>query len=223
VKAFSKIGYAIGLTLSILIIMMLIIPEKEDWHILGPSNPGHENLTCNDCHVEAEGIYRQQIQANFKALIGMRSSSVTFGFEPVTNENCIACHDRPNDNHPVFRFLESRFADARKAIAPQFCESCHLEHQGVRVTQDSTYCINCHTDLELPDDPIEGTTHTELVVNEEWGTCLGCHDFHGNHDRTVPITMDELISQDAIIGYFAQGQSPYSDKHFYEAKEHLND
>ncbi len=221
-KDFARIGYVLGASVAVFIVMMLNIPEREEWHSLGTANPGHEDLTCAACHAAADGSFRQQVQANTRAFFGLRDSSVTFGYQNVTNANCLACHDRPNDNHPVFRFNESRFVDARKAIAPQLCESCHLEHQGQRVTIEPTYCVNCHADLTLADDPIE-VPHAELIANEDWSSCLRCHDFHGNHIRETPVLMADMLDQAAVDAYLDDGPSPYSTERYFSAKETLDD
>lgn len=221
-KDSAKIGYVLGVIGVLFILLMITIPEREEWHARGTPNPGHEDLACTDCHAPAEGTLRQQLQANIRDFVGLREGTVTFGFEDVTNENCQACHDRPNDRHPTFRFLESRFVDARAAIAPQVCESCHLEHQGERVTIGGTYCVYCHTDLDLRDDPIE-IPHAELVANEDWESCLQCHDYHGNHIMETPKMEEDMISQQVIEQYFKDGPSPYSDRRLYDAKETLDE
>jgi hypothetical protein len=221
-KESAKMGYVLGLIGAVFILLLITIPEREQWHALGEANPGHEDLACTDCHTPAEGTMRQQLQANARAFFGFRDSGVTFGFEDVTNDNCLACHARPNDRHPVFRFLESRFVEARAAIAPQYCESCHLEHQGERVSIEPTYCVYCHTDLDLRDDPLD-VPHVELVATEAWETCLQSHDYHGNHIMATPTTQEDMISLQAVEDYFADGPSPYSDRRLYNAKETLDE
>jgi hypothetical protein len=221
-RDFARIGYMVGAICAVLLVFVLTIPKREDWHALGPANPGHETLACADCHTPAEGSLRQQLQANVRTLLGMRDESVTFGFEDVTNEDCQTCHVQPNDRHPVLSFNEDRFVDARAAIAPQFCESCHLEHQGQRVTIEATYCVNCHLDVTVFNDPVE-VPHAELFANAEWETCLQCHDFHGNHIMDVPTTRADMFSLNAIEDYFGNGPSPYGDRRFYYPKESLNE
>jgi hypothetical protein len=218
----AKIGYVLGAIIAVFILFMLTMPKRKEWHARGPANPGHESLACTDCHTEAPGSMRQQLQANTRAFFGLRDEGVTFGFENVTNENCQACHDRPNDRHPVSSFTEPRFDDARREIAPQLCESCHLEHQGQRLSIGPTFCMHCHQDLNLSDDPIE-VPHVELVANEDWESCLRCHDFHGNHIMRTPTTVENMFSAQAIEAYFEDGASPYSDRRLYYAKESLDE
>lgn len=221
-KPFAKIGYLLGTIITLFIFMMLTIESRQQWLAPGPANPGHDNLVCSDCHTDAEGTMRQQLQANFKAFLGLRASAVTFGYEGVANTDCQACHDRPNDTHPVFRFNESRFIDARKAIAPQLCSSCHLEHQGKRVSIGMTFCVYCHPDLELVEDPLD-VSHSELIAGDNWESCMGCHDYHGSHDRVTPTSLDDMIEKSAIEAYFNTGDSPYATSKFDEAKESKND
>lgn len=219
-KKQALFGYALGLVVAIFI--LFVLPVDDRWHTLGTANTGHETLECTDCHMSAPGSFRQQIQANVKAFLGLRETGTDFGYADVTNATCLSCHARPNDSHPVFRFNEPRFVDARRAIQPQRCESCHLEHQGRRVTIGATFCVHCHTDLDLADDPID-VPHVNLVASEDWQSCLGCHDFHGNHRRQVPVRMADAISVPLIEAYFQDDDSPYSTERFYGAKESLNE
>lgn len=170
----------------------------------GPSNVGHENLKCEDCHQSAEGSFRQKIQANTLFLLGMRTNSVDFGRKDVSNENCMTCHDKPDDRHPVYRFFEPRFKEVRQTLKPQYCISCHLEHCGKRVTLiDGEFCQSCHQKLVLKHDPIS-IPHEQLIQDKQWQTCLGCHDFHGNHIMETPKNLDQIISQERILEYFQE-------------------
>jgi hypothetical protein len=149
------------------------------------------------------------LQANARTLFGLRTSYVDFGMRAVQNGDCRSCHDRPDDHHPVYRFLEPRFAEARAALEPQACTSCHGEHTGRRATVEPTACRHCHADIELQRDPIS-TSHAELAELGAWDTCLGCHDFHGNHAITVPTALSDAASPASIERYLAGGASPYS-------------
>src|SRR6187401_720798 len=108
----AKIGYLIGILLSAVIVLFISLPGEKGLLASGPMNTGHEALECRSCHLPAPGTMRQQIQANFKYLLGRRESEADFGYRPVSNDTCIDCHDRPNDRHPVSRFLEPRFDEA---------------------------------------------------------------------------------------------------------------
>lgn len=52
-------------------------------------------------------------------------------------------------------------------------------------------------------------SHSKLVKADDWGSCLGCHDFHGNHIRNVPKLYREAIAVGQIEAYFAGGLSVY--------------
>ncbi|PKM37694.1 MAG: hypothetical protein CVV06_04420 [Gammaproteobacteria bacterium HGW-Gammaproteobacteria-10] len=122
----------------------------------------------------------QQIQANIRFVLGRRETTAAFIHSAVGNEQCLRCHERPNDRHPVYRFLEPRFAKAREKISPQSCVSCHNEHRGRRVTFGRIdYCRYCHEKTELRKAPLD-ISHADLITLKQWDTCLGCHDFHGN-------------------------------------------
>ncbi|MBA3532536.1 MAG: cytochrome c3 family protein [Ardenticatenales bacterium] len=217
-KRASRLGYLIGGPLSVVVLLLLLLPLFKEWSALGPMNSGHEGMECQYCHLPATGTLRQQAQANARYLLGLRQEGVHFGHEPVTTANCLACHERPDDVHPVFRFYEPRFAEARAAIQPQDCVSCHREHEGVRVTIEPTYCSNCHEDTVMKDDPLT-IPHEALIQQERWDSCLGCHDFHGNHIMDLPTDVATLISMDDIRRYFDGGPSPYSDLRTHQAKK----
>lgn len=204
----SLIGIGIGL------IIFIILPQKqaEDYLSLGPMNTGHEGLSCNACHTDAKGTLMQQLQSNISYAFGQRRTSADFGTENVDNKKCLECHDRPNDRHPTFRFLEPRFKDAIAEINATQCETCHLEHNDTRVVfEDANFCVNCHYDLEVKNDPID-VPHSILIEQKEWNTCLQCHDFHGNHVYKVAEKMKDTIPLKEIRAYLAGGKDPFSNK-----------
>jgi hypothetical protein len=215
------IGILTGSGLGLLALIWLFLPANETDTMLGPMNTGHENLSCNECHIKAEGNLGQQVQTNISYLMGNRRAPVTFGLETVDNSKCQACHDRPNDRHPVHRFEEARFAEARKNIRPTQCASCHLEHSGARVTiPNPGYCVNCHQDTHMKNDPLD-VPHSELVAQNRWNTCLQCHDFHGNHIYEVPKLMKDTFSMEIIKSYLKGGDSPYTANKKYRPKQSI--
>lgn len=221
-KPAAKYGYKIGLAIALMAVVFFFLPGLERLHSLGPANTGHETLECQACHLSAPGTARQQVQANLRYSLGMRPASVDFQHQPITNATCVACHDRPNDNHPAHRFNEPRFAEARAEMQPQLCVSCHREHNGVRVTQDVTFCQQCHQDLKLKNDPLD-VSHQDLIQDENWLSCTTCHDFHGNHVMKVATRIDQGFSPEEVAAYFEGAASPYSEQKHYQAKETRDD
>ncbi len=210
------IGFGLGIFMTCIAYVVLSMPNNEDFLSKGPMNTGHEDLSCESCHTPAKGTVFQQVQANIMFTIGLRRTAADFGTENVDNQKCLDCHDRPNDRHPLHRFTEPRFVDARKNIGVTFCESCHQEHNGMRITQvDIGYCRNCHEDTELKNDPLE-ISHKELVEQAQWSTCLQCHDFHGNHLYEAAESLKDTIPITVVRAYFDGGPSPYADqkKHY---------
>ncbi len=202
-------AYRWGLIVAAVGLILLLWPGLERWHMAGPANTGHEEIECDTCHVDAEGNAVGQTFANLGFALGIRDEPVHFVFAPAGNQQCLDCHEHEDDRHPVARFLDPRFAEARASIAPQFCVSCHLQHQGVRVTAAGTdFCHNCHADTEVEDDPVD-VPHETLIADGRWETCLQCHDFHGNHERETPTRMSERLDLAQIRDYFAGGESPY--------------
>ncbi len=219
----QNLGYALGISVGLTCLGVFLWPSQERLHALGPMNTGHEDFQCESCHKHAPGSTRQQLQATVRYWLGLRETPVDFGHQDVTNAVCLDCHDRPKDRHPVYRFLEPRFAKARNRIAPQHCVSCHREHQGQRVTlADTGYCATCHEDTQLKRDPID-VPHSRLIGEKRWETCLGCHDFHGNHVMQPPQVVQEAWTPEQIRRYFAGGPSPYPKKRYYQAKQETRD
>ena len=218
-----RLGYALGLALSVLSVIMLFGEDFVDWHSPGTANSGHGKLICSDCHRPAPGTTRQQLQANIKHLIGLRKHDSYFGFNPVDNAYCLDCHDRPDDRHPVQRFNEPRFTEVRKKLHPEQCVACHSEHHNVRVTQANIgFCQNCHEEFSLKHDPIS-VPHQTLAKQQRWDTCLGCHDFHGNHKMPLPTDLKQAIPANRIHAYFQGDVSPYPGTIRYKAKEKLDE
>lgn len=215
----QNLGYAVGAVAGTLALVALLLPVREAWLARGPMNSGHETLACDFCHQPAPGTLRQQLQANLRHLAGWRRTSADFGREDVTNETCLACHERPDDRHPVYRFLEPRFAKVRAALAPQRCESCHREHRGVRITLAETgYCTNCHEDTRLRRDPVD-VSHEQLIAADRWVTCLGCHDFHGNHVMQTATLLADARTPARVRAYFDGGASPYGTERRHPARK----
>ena len=97
-------------------------------------NTGHEELNCRDCHIPITGTVAQEFSSNVYYWLGLRESTIGFGSEDVASDSCLECHVRPDDRHPISRFLEQRFAEVRKEFKVYQCITCHTEHQGKRVT-----------------------------------------------------------------------------------------
>lgn len=212
------LGLILGALTGVVVLIGINLPNTDWMHTPGPMNVGHEELDCGQCHLKAQGTLRQQLQANMWHLLGVRDSNAAIGHEEVGNDDCLACHQRPKDLHPVFRFFEPRYAEARKNIQPHQCNSCHREHSGKRVTIARNYCQQCHEKLNLKKDPLK-ISHKTLVDKKRWNSCLECHDFHGNHRMTVATDMTKRISAHAVDSYFAGGESPYSKEKRYQAKK----
>lgn len=190
----------------------------ERWFAHGPIQQGHADVACRDCHGPSPGTARQQIQAKLHHVLGLRDDAADFGRTEVTSDQCLACHQRPNERHPIYRFREPRFIEALQEVPADTCLGCHSEHQAARVAADTRFCATCHGDLKLANDPVN-IPHKTLIANEKWGTCLGCHDFHGNHAYEPPTHVQSLISEMEVQAYFGQGQSPYGPFKLFEAKD----
>jgi predicted CXXCH cytochrome family protein len=208
-RSVRRLAYAAGLAAAFLP-LLLLAPALAKFVPNAAHNPGHEDLACTDCHREAPGTMRQQLQAKAKHLLGLRGDT-DFGMRAVGNPTCIGCHDNPDDRHPAHRFLEPRFEVARRRLAPEQCVSCHREHTGSRVSQtNSGFCATCHSDTDVKDDPAT-PTHAVLFGEERWDTCLTCHDFHGNHGHDAPMHLDDALAPGVVAAYLKNADSPYGE------------
>lgn len=211
--------YIVALLVALIIAWNLFAPANAGHLMPGEFNPGHEALDCADCHTPEQGTARQQMQAVTSHAMGWRESDVNFGSSPVSNSQCVDCHDRPNDRHAVARFLEPKYSEARAELAPQLCSSCHLEHSAKRVSwPDGEYCQQCHEDTKLNQDPVM-PSHQTLVENNQWETCLQCHDYHGNHQFEEPQTLGDAFSLESVADYMNSGPPPYGDDIQFKAKK----
>lgn len=209
--------YALAAALPVLAVGILLLPGRDRLHSAGPANTGHEQLACGQCHLPAEGTVRQQLQANVRHLAGLRATGADFVHRSVGNDNCVACHNNEDDRHAAYRFNEPRFATARAELAPQTCTSCHTEHKGGRVNADPTFCSQCHADMEIREDPIQ-PSHAWLVQGKKWGTCLTCHDFHGNHVRVTPSDYAAALRESDVARYFDGGPQIYGSRFRFPAR-----
>lgn len=182
----------------------------------GPIQSGHENITCVQCHARPVASWRQQIQANFRHFIGTRIEPVDFGFHPVTSSTCLSCHERPNERHPIYRFREPRFQKLEITVDATSCLGCHSEHTNERAHVELGFCSSCHGALTLEFDPID-ISHEILINDQRWDTCLGCHDFHGNHAYEVPTQVEQAFSASDLRNYLQSGKSPYGTSKTFEA------
>lgn len=209
--------YLFGLVLSSLALVFLNQPGNADLHALGPMNTGHELLTCEECHTVATGTLRQQLQMNSQYILGLVDESTSVGFNTVANEACIACHDRPDDDHAVYQFKEPKYSAVRRKVSPHLCNACHREHQGHRVSVEIQFCRVCHDSLTINNDSVS-ISHADLIKSNDWDSCMGCHDYHGNHVMKMKTDVGSIIPKIKINRYFKGGDSPYSNRKRYKAK-----
>ncbi|MFY0659955.1 MAG: cytochrome c3 family protein [Shimia sp.] len=183
----------------------------------GPLIAAHHGVACVACHSKTTGTVRQQLQAQVRYVLGLRETPVDFGYASVGSDQCLACHARPNERHPIYRFREPRFANAVAEVDARSCLGCHSEHRPQTVTADPTVCQTCHDDLKVKNDPVD-IPHVELVARKNWTSCMGCHDFHGNHAFQAPVMMADALPEAAIWAYFEGGKDPFGSPKLFEGK-----
>ena len=207
-----RLAYAAAAAIGLALFPILTWGSDEKLLAIGPMTPGHEALACADCHEIAAGTARQQIQANLSHRLGSRDQPTDFLHGPVTTATCESCHDLQSAVHAPFLFLEPRYQPVRESLGPDECLSCHVEHDGARVSLGGTgFCESCHAPLVLKDDPLD-VSHAELTETGQWDTCMGCHDYHGNHALHSPTRMAERLPNATIEDYFRGAESPYGPR-----------
>jgi hypothetical protein len=217
----QTMGMAMGALWSASVVYALYQPENESWICRGPVTSGHQEISCNSCHQPAQGTARQQLQTKANFMLGLRASDADFGLLKVDNNQCLDCHSRPDDQHSVFRFKESRFSEVREVLDATQCGSCHKQHKGTVVAlPDTEFCTNCHQDLKIKEDPLE-IPHQELIGKAMWVTCMQCHDYHGNHEMKLATSLKDTIPVQKILNYFDKGPDPYSSVKRSKAKTNV--
>ena len=210
-KKRRRVGYRVGLGLGAVYLLLFISVPEGQVLAKGPTNPGHSQLGCTDCHDPAPGTLRQQLQALVAFGLGRRHTAPSIGRLPVDNNVCLDCHHRSTERHPSFRFRQPRFAEARAELGAHECISCHREHTGEHLSVSNEFCASCHSDMSLQ-QPVIQPTHEELARNGERDTCLRCHDFHGNHVREAPRSMSRALDLRSVMEHFATGRPIYGKK-----------
>ena len=213
-----KRGFFIAWVLLIGLLVYSLLSKKNVLHVRGPMNTGHSQLKCYDCHKPAEGTVRQQVQANVRHWLFMRKKGASFGYLPVNSKDCLDCHSRDNDRHSIYRFEEMRFNHTRKKLKPQNCVSCHREHRGKRATVSINFCSSCHQNLSVKNDPLD-VSHAQLIQFRRWNTCLGCHDYHGNHVMKTATKLKNAYSAATIKSYLDGKIGLYSKLLHFKAKK----
>lgn len=219
---FIRRAYQTALVLALLLVAVVNLPWALALWPTGHPTPGHEALACEDCHRQAPGTTRQQLQAKVKHFLGLRAENVAWHHQPVGNAECTGCHYRAKDVHAPHLFMEARYASVRASLGPESCVSCHREHRARRVTlREGLFCSACHADMNLKTDaliPPASPTHATLTREGRWETCLGCHDYHGNHQRLVPKRLDDALSGSMIRAGLRGGASPWGEELKVKAK-----
>ena len=217
-----KQAYLFGTILAAGILSIMFSPIGRPFIMAGPVIIGHETLPCTACHKDERGTLRQRLQANVRYILDQRQSGVSLGYRPVENSECLHCHERPNDQHPVYRFLEPKYRQTRETIGAHRCTACHREHTGHRISISADFCQHCHDKLSLKQDPLD-VTHLQLVKTKRWQSCLTCHDFHGNHEMKLSNKLEQAISMDKINAYFNRGPHAYPGEIMHKARKHDDD
>lgn len=111
------------------------------------------------------------------ALVEASCSSCHEGFQPVSNETCMRCHEAElaADAHGQEKFLDPRWAGLREKIDVLTCTACHEEHvhmfgRGVHLQPD--LCMNCHEGV------IQGEIASHKGFSRDGCWTAGCHNFH---------------------------------------------
>jgi hypothetical protein len=158
--------------------------ENQEVFLPGETSVGHYlfEASCNSCHE---------------------------GFKPVSNENCMRCHEAElvQDAHGPKKFRDPRWAGELAKLEVLTCTTCHNEHvhmfgRGVHLQPD--LCMTCHEGI------IQGDlkSHDGFTADGCW--TAGCHNYHDhrsistgflrqNLDRPPMLPVQELPDRRVLI------------------------
>ncbi|NES86745.1 MAG: cytochrome c3 family protein [Moorea sp. SIO2B7] len=118
-------------------------------------------------------------------------SSCHEGFKPVSNENCLRCHqaEMATDAHGKKKFRDPRWAGLLEKLDVLTCTACHEEHlhmfgRGVHLKPD--LCMSCHQGI------IEGEmqSHNGFAPDGCW--TAGCHNYHDHRSISTGFLSDNM-------------------------------
>lgn len=99
------------------------------------------------------------------------------GFQPVSNETCLRCHEAEmaTDAHGAKKFRDPRWAAELAKLEVLTCTTCHNEHvhmfgRGVHLQPD--LCMTCHAEIITG----ELKSHEGFAPDGCW--TAGCHNYH---------------------------------------------
>src|SRR5262249_54829872 len=85
-RSIKIVAYVLGgVVVTATITAIVALPQAGRFHAKGPPNTEHDALICSDCHKDALGTIRQQLQAKVQYWLGLRATYATFGHAPVAN------------------------------------------------------------------------------------------------------------------------------------------
>lgn len=157
----EKFGLRAVIILVIVVLSILLTAafalERQEIFLPGETSEGHFlfEASCASCHE---------------------------GFQPVSNETCMRCHEAEmaEDVHGAKKFQDPRWAAYRENIDVLTCTACHNEHvhmfgRGVHLQPD--LCMVCHEELTVT----QLKSHEGFEADGCW--TAGCHNFHDH--RTI--------------------------------------
>ncbi len=150
----------LSLLLSAWLAYLMLSGDNKELFMPGPVSSGHHQIgvACEACHTDPLGGGEVILQA------------------------CIDCHGedrkKPDDSHPVEKFLDPRNADRLENIDATNCITCHTEHRPEitmkdGLTQAIDLCFHCHADVAENRPSHKGMEFTSCKDS-------GCHNYHNN-------------------------------------------
>ncbi|MGC1307065.1 MAG: cytochrome c3 family protein [Phormidesmis sp.] len=166
-----------AVTILVMLILSLLVSaafalERKEIFLPGETSAGHHlfEASCASCHE---------------------------GFQPVSNETCMRCHEAEmaDDVHGAKKFQDPRWATFRENIDVLTCTACHNEHvhmfgRGVHLQPD--LCMVCHEELTVT----QLKSHEGFDPDGCW--TAGCHNFH-DHSTISTGFLRENMGEPAML------------------------
>lgn len=120
------------------------------------------------------------------------------GFQPVSNETCLRCHqaEMAADAHGQRKFSDFiRWAETFKELPVLTCTTCHQEHvpmfgRGVNLPPD--LCMTCHQGI------IQGDLQSHQGFAPDGCWTGGCHNYHDHRSISTGFLRSNL-SQPPVL------------------------
>lgn len=141
--------------------------------------------------LEQQTMFLPGTTSDGHALFEASCASCHEGFQPVSNDTCMHCHEAElaADVHGTSKFRDPRWAEYLQRLDALTCTACHNEHvhmfgRGVHLQPD--LCMACHQGI------IQGDLQSHTGFDPDGCWTAGCHNFHDHRSISTGFLRDNL-------------------------------